>query len=75
MADLRIEPEEARKMKDALFVDARNPQAWGSATTKIPGAVRVPAMRATVADEMRGIALTTGRPIRASACRGWQPAP
>ena len=25
------------------FVDTRNPQAWGEATTKLPGAVRVPA--------------------------------
>lgn len=29
---------------DALvFVDARNPQAWGDARTTLPGAVRVPA--------------------------------
>ena len=25
------------------FVDTRNPQAWGEATTKLPGAIRVPA--------------------------------
>jgi rhodanese-related sulfurtransferase len=25
------------------FVDTRNPQAWGDATTKLPGAIRVPA--------------------------------
>ena len=25
------------------FVDTRNPQAWGEAETKLPGAVRVPA--------------------------------
>lgn len=25
------------------FVDARNPQAWAEASTKLPGAVRVPA--------------------------------
>jgi rhodanese-related sulfurtransferase len=25
------------------FVDTRNPQAWGDAATKLPGAVRVPA--------------------------------
>ena len=24
------------------FVDTRNPQAWGEAKTKLPGAVRVP---------------------------------
>jgi rhodanese-related sulfurtransferase len=26
-----------------VFVDARNPAAWGSSTVKLPGAVRVPA--------------------------------
>ena len=25
------------------FVDTRNPTAWGEATTKLPGAIRVPA--------------------------------
>ena len=25
------------------FVDTRNPQAWGEAETKLPGAIRVPA--------------------------------
>jgi rhodanese-related sulfurtransferase len=25
------------------FVDTRNPQAWGEANTKLPGAIRVPA--------------------------------
>ena len=25
------------------FVDSRNPRAWGSATHKLPGALRVPA--------------------------------
>ena len=25
------------------FVDTRNPQAWGEADTKLPGAMRVPA--------------------------------
>jgi len=25
------------------FVDTRNPQAWGDATTKLPGAIRVTA--------------------------------
>ena len=25
------------------FVDTRNPHAWGEATTKLPGAIRVPA--------------------------------
>lgn len=43
MDDLRIEPEEARELKDAIFIDARNPQAWGDADTKLPGAIRIPA--------------------------------
>ena len=43
MSDLRIDPEEARDLKDAVYVDARNPQAWGEAKEKLPGAVRVPA--------------------------------
>lgn len=28
---------------DVFFVDTRNPQAWGEAETKLPGAIRVPA--------------------------------
>ena len=43
MEDIRIEPDEAKKLKDAVFVDARNAQAWGEASTKLPGALRVPA--------------------------------
>ena len=43
MDDLRIDPEEARKLNDAIYVDARNAQAWGDADTKLPGAIRVPA--------------------------------
>ncbi|HVS31865.1 MAG TPA: hypothetical protein VMS98_10445 [Thermoanaerobaculia bacterium] len=43
MDDLRIDPEEARKLSDAVYVDARNAQAWGEADTKLPGAIRVPA--------------------------------
>lgn len=43
MDDIRIDPEEARNLKDAVYIDARNPQAWGDATTKLPGALRVPA--------------------------------
>lgn len=27
---------------DAVFVDARNPVAWGEATHKLPNAIRVP---------------------------------
>ena len=29
-----------------VFLDARNPQAWGEADTKLPGAIRVPAEEA-----------------------------
>lgn len=29
--------------EELVFVDARNPQAWGKADTKMPGAIRVPA--------------------------------
>lgn len=43
MSDLRIDPDEARNMKDVVYVDARNAQAWGEADTKLPGAIRVPA--------------------------------
>ena len=43
MSDIRIDPAEARGLKDAVFVDARNPMAWGEATTKLPGAIRIPA--------------------------------
>ena len=43
MSDIRIEPEEARDLENVVFVDARNPTAWGEATTKLPGAIRVPA--------------------------------
>ena len=43
MSDVRIDLEEARNMKDVVFVDARNPHAWGEAKTKLPGAIRVPA--------------------------------
>jgi rhodanese-related sulfurtransferase len=43
MTDLRIEPEEAHKLKDAVFVDSRNPVAWAEGPTKLPGAIRIPA--------------------------------
>ena len=43
MSDLKIEPEEARRLPNVLFVDARNPRAWSEAKTKLPGAIRVPA--------------------------------
>ena len=29
--------------EEMTFVDARNSRAWGEATTKLPGAIRVPA--------------------------------
>ena len=41
MEDLRITPEAAAE-GDFLFVDARSEKAWGKATDKIPGAIRVP---------------------------------
>ena len=43
MSELRIDPEEAQKLDNPVWVDARNPQAWGEAKTKIPGAIRIPA--------------------------------
>jgi rhodanese-related sulfurtransferase len=43
----RITIDEVQRRLDRgerlAFVDTRNPQAWGSAPTKLPGAVRVPA--------------------------------
>ena len=35
--------ERMNRGEDVYFVDARNPQAWAEADTKLPGAVRVPA--------------------------------
>ena len=47
MASNKISPEEANARvlagEPVVFVDARNPKAWGSSDRKIPGAVRVPA--------------------------------
>jgi len=41
-----ISVQDARKMLDhgdrVVFVDARNPVAWGAATEKLPGAIRIP---------------------------------
>lgn len=47
MADnLRISVDELRKRMNAgeqfVFVDSRNPRAWGEADVKLPGAIRVP---------------------------------
>jgi len=43
----RVTVEEVRERmgrgEQFTFVDTRNPQAWGEADTKLPGAVRVPA--------------------------------
>ncbi|MEN3335253.1 MAG: hypothetical protein V7641_4618 [Blastocatellia bacterium] len=35
--------ERMNRGEGAYFVDARNPQAWAAADTKLPGAARVPA--------------------------------
>ena len=35
--------ERMERGESFTFVDTRNPQAWGEATTKLPGAIRVPA--------------------------------
>jgi rhodanese-related sulfurtransferase len=41
-----VSPAEAKEMLDrgdrVVFVDARNPVAWGSSTVKLPGAIRIP---------------------------------
>jgi rhodanese-related sulfurtransferase len=41
-----ITPEEAKQRLDRgdriVFVDARNPTAWGSSDVKLPGALRIP---------------------------------
>lgn len=41
-----ISSEDARQMLDSgervAFVDARNPVAWGAASDKLPGAIRIP---------------------------------
>jgi rhodanese-related sulfurtransferase len=43
----RVTVDEVRESMDRgeqfAFLDARNPQAWGEAETKLPGAIRVPA--------------------------------
>ena len=47
MEPTRITVDEARERMERgeplTFVDTRNPQAWGEAETKLPGAIRVPA--------------------------------
>jgi rhodanese-related sulfurtransferase len=59
----RITPAVAKARLDRgeplLFVDARNPTAWGTSNIRLPGAIRVPA------DQVDGLAaeLPRGRPI------------
>lgn len=47
MEATRVTVEEVKERLDRweefAFVDTRNPKAWGEATTKLPGAIRVPA--------------------------------
>ena len=47
MEATRVTVDEVKQRLDRgeelVFVDTRNPQAWGEADTKLPGAVRVPA--------------------------------
>ncbi len=49
MAPTAITVTEAKAIYDrgdAIFVDARNPTAWGASDVKLPGAVRIPANEA-----------------------------
>jgi rhodanese-related sulfurtransferase len=43
----RVTVDEVRERMERgeqfTFVDTRNPQAWGAAETKLPGAIRIPA--------------------------------
>ena len=47
MEATRVTADEVKERMDRgeplVFVDARNPQAWGEAEKKLPGALRVPA--------------------------------
>ena len=47
MEATRVTVDEVKERMDRgeefAFVDTRNPNAWGEATTKLPGAIRVPA--------------------------------
>ena len=47
MEATRVTADEVKERMDRgeqfAFVDTRNPQAWGEADTKLPGAIRVPA--------------------------------
>lgn len=35
--------ERMERGEQFIFLDTRNPQAWGESDTKLPGAIRVPA--------------------------------
>ncbi len=53
----RIRPDEVKAMIDAgepiLFLDTRNPTAWGESDSKLPGAMRMPADQVdTLADKI-----------------------
>lgn len=47
MEATRVTVDEVKERMDRreqfAFIDTRNPQAWSEATTKLPGAIRVPA--------------------------------
>ena len=47
MEATRVTVDEVKERMDRgeqfVFIDARNPTAWGEATTKLPGAIRLPA--------------------------------
>ena len=47
MEATRVTVDEVKERMDRgeqfVFVDARNPKAWAEASTKLPGAIRVPA--------------------------------
>jgi rhodanese-related sulfurtransferase len=47
MTPTPVSASEAKQMLDSglhvIFVDARNPVAWGQASHKLPGAIRIPA--------------------------------
>lgn len=47
MEATRVTVDEVKERMDRgeefIFVDTRNPKAWAEATTKLPGAIRVPA--------------------------------
>jgi len=46
MDSIRISPEEAHARglsgQKVIFLDSRNPTAWGESDRKIPGAIRMP---------------------------------